>query len=151
MTEDGKLKTRMSLLRRRFATHNDIIHPRSCVLRLWSFFLFDHPRLIVYNLAMHITYRNKAYETKPNITARDAIKKVGLDPESVLVVVNGKLTTDDVVLREGDEVKLVAVVSGGAKVQGGRGAGENLSSAPLLPRSSASVKNRRTEGRHALP
>jgi sulfur carrier protein len=62
---------------------------------------------------MQITFRDKTYDTKPNITARDAIKKIGLDPESVLVVVNGKLVTDDVVLREGDEVKLVAVVSGG--------------------------------------
>ena len=66
---------------------------------------------------MQITYRDKQYETKPNITARDALKKIGLDPESVLVVVNGKLVTDDVVLREGDEVKLVAVVSGGASRQ----------------------------------
>lgn len=62
---------------------------------------------------MQITWRDKQYETKPNITARDALKKIGLDPEAVLVVVNGKLVTDDVILREGDEVKLVAVVSGG--------------------------------------
>jgi sulfur carrier protein ThiS len=62
---------------------------------------------------MQITYRDKNWELKANITARDAIRKVGLDPESVLVVVNGRLTTDDVVLREGDVVKLVAVVSGG--------------------------------------
>ncbi|MEW5720826.1 MAG: MoaD/ThiS family protein [Chloroflexota bacterium] len=74
---------------------------------------FDHSRCLVYNRVMQITYRDKQYETKPNITARDAIKKIGLDPESVLVVVNGKLMTDDVVLREGDEVKLIAVVSGG--------------------------------------
>ncbi|MBI5653311.1 MAG: MoaD/ThiS family protein [Chloroflexi bacterium] len=62
---------------------------------------------------MQITFRDKTYETKPNITARDAIKKIGMEPEAVLVVVNGKLVTDDVVLREGDQVKLVAVVSGG--------------------------------------
>jgi sulfur carrier protein len=62
---------------------------------------------------MQIIFRDKEYELKANITARDAIKKIGLDPESVLVVVNGKLVTDDVVLREGDEVQLVAVVSGG--------------------------------------
>lgn len=68
---------------------------------------------------MQITFRDKTYDTKPNITARDAIKKIGLDPESVLVVVNGKLTTDDVVLREGDEVKLVAVVSGGSLQEAG--------------------------------
>ena len=63
--------------------------------------------------AMQIIFRDKKYELKANVTARDAIKKIGLDPESVLVVVNGKLVTDDVVLREDDEVKLVAVVSGG--------------------------------------
>lgn len=50
---------------------------------------------------------------KGNIAARDAIKKIGLDPEAVLVVVNGTLTTDDVLLKEADQVKLVAVVSGG--------------------------------------
>ena len=67
----------------------------------------------MYNRAMQITFRDKTWDVKPNSTARDAIKKIGLDPESVLVTVNGKLTTDDVILREGDEVKLVAVVSGG--------------------------------------
>ncbi len=51
---------------------------------------------------------------KGSITARDAIKQVGLEPEAVLVVVNEKLVTDDVVLKENDHVKLVAVVSGGA-------------------------------------
>lgn len=62
---------------------------------------------------IQMTFRNKKYDVKENITARDALKKVGIDPESVLVVVNGKLVTDDQVLREGDQVKLVAVVSGG--------------------------------------
>ena len=80
-----------------------------------SFVAFDHPRRLVYNRAVQITYRDKQYETKPNITARDAIKKIGLDPEAVLVIVNGKLMTDDVVLREGDTIKLVAVVSGGVR------------------------------------
>jgi sulfur carrier protein ThiS len=62
---------------------------------------------------MQITFRNKTYEVKPNSTARDAIKKIGLDPESVLVVINGKVTTDDAILRETDQVKLIAVISGG--------------------------------------
>lgn len=62
---------------------------------------------------MQITFREKKWELKGGIVARDAIKKIGLDPEGVLVVVNDKLTTDDVVLKEDDRVKLVAVVSGG--------------------------------------
>lgn len=47
------------------------------------------------------------------MTARAAIKKVGLNPEAVLVVRGGELVTDDTILRDGDEVKLVAVISGG--------------------------------------
>ncbi len=62
---------------------------------------------------MQIKFRDQEWEIKGGITARDAIKKTGLDPESVLVTVNGKLVTDDVILKDQDEVKLVAVVSGG--------------------------------------
>lgn len=66
------------------------------------------------NPMIQITFRNKKFEVKENMTARDALKRIGVDPESVLVTINGKLVTDDVVLRQGDQVKLVAVVSGGA-------------------------------------
>lgn len=62
---------------------------------------------------MKIEFRDKAWEVKGGTTARDAIKKIGLDPESVLVVVNGSLVTDDFLLKDADQVKLVAVVSGG--------------------------------------
>lgn len=62
---------------------------------------------------MKITYRDKAWELPGGMTAGDAIKKVGLDPEAVLVVRNGELVTDDVILSDEDEVKLIAVVSGG--------------------------------------
>ncbi len=63
---------------------------------------------------VEITFRNKKFEVKDNIAARDALKKLGIEPEGVLVIVNGKLTTDDALLKDGDKVKLVAVVSGGA-------------------------------------
>jgi sulfur carrier protein len=62
---------------------------------------------------MKLIYRDKTWELRGNIVAREAIKKVGLDPESVLVVRGGELVTDDVLLRDDDEVKLIAVVSGG--------------------------------------
>ncbi len=63
---------------------------------------------------MEITFRDQKWEMKAGMTARDAVVKIGLDPEGVLVVVNGKLCTDDVILKAEDKVKLVAVVSGGA-------------------------------------
>lgn len=62
---------------------------------------------------VQITFRSKKFEVKENSTARDALKKINIDPESVLITVNGKLVTDDIVLRDGDTVKLVAVISGG--------------------------------------
>ncbi len=64
---------------------------------------------------MEINYRNKKWQDlKPGATARDTLKKLNIDLESVLIIVNGKLVTDDAILREGDEIKLVAVVSGGS-------------------------------------
>jgi sulfur carrier protein ThiS len=62
---------------------------------------------------MKLEYRDKAWVLKGGLTARAAIEKVGLDPEAVLIVRNGTLITDDTVLEEGDEVKLIAVISGG--------------------------------------
>ena len=61
-----------------------------------------------------LVYRGKEFEVEAGMTARDAIKKVGLEPETILAVVEGKLMTDDTILREGMQVRLVAVISGGA-------------------------------------
>ncbi len=62
---------------------------------------------------MKITYRNKEWELEGRWRVRDAIKKVGIIPQTVLAVRDGKLLTGDVMLKEDDELKLVAVVSGG--------------------------------------
>ncbi len=48
------------------------------------------------------------------MTVRDAILHVGLNPESVLAVRNGQLINEDTLLDDNDEIKLVAVISGGA-------------------------------------
>jgi sulfur carrier protein ThiS len=60
-----------------------------------------------------ILYRDKSWELKGKITIRDAIKKVGLDPQGVLALRDGKLVTDDTIAAPEDTIKLVAVVSGG--------------------------------------
>jgi sulfur carrier protein ThiS len=62
---------------------------------------------------MKLVYRDKEWELRGGMTARAAIKKVDLDPEAVLVVRNGQLVSDDTILAEEDEVKLIAVISGG--------------------------------------
>jgi len=66
-------------------------------------------------MSVKLVYRGKEHEAVPGSTLRDAVRKIGLQPETVLAVVEGKLVTDDTILREGMQVKLVAVISGGAQ------------------------------------
>jgi sulfur carrier protein ThiS len=49
----------------------------------------------------------------PRMTVRQLIEEVDLIPETVLAVRDGQLLSDDAVLEAGDEVKLIAVISGG--------------------------------------
>ena len=62
---------------------------------------------------MKIIYRDQEWELKRGTTVRRAIKKVGLNPEAVLTVLNGELVTDDRIVEQDDTLKLIAVVSGG--------------------------------------
>jgi sulfur carrier protein ThiS len=66
---------------------------------------------------MKLICRDQEWELRGGMTARAAIEKVGLDPEALLVVRNGQLITDDTLLRDEDEVKLIAVISGGAATE----------------------------------
>ena len=65
-------------------------------------------------MPVKMVYRGQEYEVPAGMTVRDALKKVGLPPESTLAVQNGKLVTDDTILQDGMQLKLVAVISGGA-------------------------------------
>jgi sulfur carrier protein ThiS len=65
-------------------------------------------------MPVKIILRNKEYEVKPNQTVAQVMKSLGLHPEAYLAVCDGELITEDIQLREGQQVKLVAVVSGGA-------------------------------------
>lgn len=47
------------------------------------------------------------------MTLRRALIKCDLNPHMVLAVREGKLITEDLILQDGDEIKLVAVISGG--------------------------------------
>ena len=60
-----------------------------------------------------LRYRKQEWELEGNPTIRQAIESVGLSPETVLAVRDGELITDDTRLNDGDEVRLVAVISGG--------------------------------------
>jgi sulfur carrier protein ThiS len=47
------------------------------------------------------------------MTLRKALEKCDLNPHMVLAVREGQIITEDIILNDGDEVKLVPVISGG--------------------------------------
>ena len=57
--------------------------------------------------------RKKEYTVEGTITVKDALKQLGLSPESHRVVRDGQLLTENDALRNGEVAKLVAVISGG--------------------------------------
>jgi len=78
------------------------------------------PPAPLYNAAMEsernsttLLHRGRRFEVTSGSTLRDAIRKVGLSPEAVLATQNGELITDDRILKPGEEIRLVAVISGG--------------------------------------
>jgi len=66
-------------------------------------------------MVARLILRDREYEVRPGMTVRDAILRAGLQPESVLPTREGELITEDEVVREGEVIKLVAVISGGAR------------------------------------
>lgn len=60
-----------------------------------------------------VELRRQKWEVEPGKTARETIKELQLNPESYLIVRNGEMITDDTILKPGDEVLLVAAISGG--------------------------------------
>ncbi len=58
--------------------------------------------------------RNKEYEVKPGMTLLSALQKISVIPESVIATRDGEMILDDEILKDGDVVKLVAVISGGS-------------------------------------
>ena len=59
--------------------------------------------------------RNKEYEVKPGMTLLSALQKINVVPESVIATREGEMILDDEILKDGDVVKLIAVISGGSK------------------------------------
>ena len=62
-----------------------------------------------------IIYRTKHWDLAGGMTVRDAIIKCGLNPEQVLAIRNGKLINEATIMKDGEEIKLIAVISGGAR------------------------------------
>lgn len=46
-------------------------------------------------------------------SAKDLIKSLGMNTEELLIIKNDELVTDDEILNDSDEIKLLSVISGG--------------------------------------
>ncbi len=60
-----------------------------------------------------LVFRNNQWEVRPGMTIEAALKQLQIEPEAVLPTIKDTLVTTDYILRDGDVVRLVAVVSGG--------------------------------------
>ncbi len=58
--------------------------------------------------------RDKEFEVRPGMSLLDALKKNNIVPESVIATRDGEMITEDEILKDGDNIKLIAVISGGA-------------------------------------
>ena len=58
--------------------------------------------------------RNKEYEVKPGMTLLSALQKIDIVPESVIATREGEMILEDEILKDGDVIKLIAVISGGS-------------------------------------
>jgi sulfur carrier protein ThiS len=71
------------------------------------------PRMELQTPKTTLLHRGKRYEVRSGSTLRDAVRKIGLSPEAVLASMDGRLITDDRILKAGEEIRLISVISGG--------------------------------------
>ncbi|MFZ0927554.1 MAG: MoaD/ThiS family protein [Syntrophobacteraceae bacterium] len=60
-----------------------------------------------------VIFKNVEWQIPGNITVRKLMTDLGLNPQSVLAVRDGKLVNNETRLGDQGEVKLISVVSGG--------------------------------------
>ncbi|MEW5871133.1 MAG: MoaD/ThiS family protein [Chloroflexota bacterium] len=64
-------------------------------------------------MSVKLILRNQEFEVKPGMTLRHCLLKIGVQPEAVLATLDGQMITEDVILKDGQVVKLISVISGG--------------------------------------
>lgn len=64
-------------------------------------------------MQVFIEKEHKTIELKFTGTAQQLLKKLAINPETVIVVKNNKIITEEVSIKNVDNVKILSVVSGG--------------------------------------
>ncbi len=66
-------------------------------------------------MTIKLVLRKKEYELEgKSIQVKQALQELSLSPEAHLLVRNGELLNENDWLKDGDQVKIVAVISGGS-------------------------------------
>lgn len=65
-------------------------------------------------MAVKLILRDKEYEVKPGMTLLSALQKINVVPESVIATREGEMILEDEILKDGDVIRLIAVISGGS-------------------------------------
>jgi sulfur carrier protein len=66
-------------------------------------------------MPVRLTLRDKEFEVRSGMTIRHALEKLDIQPESVIPIREGELITDDEIIKDGELIRLVPVISGGCK------------------------------------
>lgn len=64
-------------------------------------------------MTVKLILRDKEYEVKPGMTLLASLSKINVLSESVIASRDGELILDDEILKSGDVIKLISVISGG--------------------------------------
>lgn len=60
-----------------------------------------------------IIHKKKEYQIAPGITIQAAMEEINIQPKSVIPIYKGELAKLDMIINEGDTIRLVGVISGG--------------------------------------
>jgi len=64
-------------------------------------------------MPIYFSLRKEEHELQGTITVKEALKKLGLSQESYFMIRDGILLNENDVLRNGEYIKIIAVISGG--------------------------------------
>ena len=65
-------------------------------------------------MSVLLLFRNQQIQVKSGLSLENSLNLAGIPPGSVLAIRDGDLLTEDEILRDGEQIRLVAVISGGS-------------------------------------
>jgi sulfur carrier protein ThiS len=65
------------------------------------------------SMPVKIKYRKREYQIEGNVQLGKALKRLNINLLSILAIRDKNLITEDEMLRDGEEIELVEVISGG--------------------------------------